>query len=119
MDKAKEIGTYETSILPYEDCCTVFLPKYPAINRDLAFVMNKEYLVSEIKARISTLAGDLLESIQIFDVYQGKGIEENKKSVAFSLVFRADDRTLNDQEINLIIEKIISEMSKIEITLRK
>ncbi|NLJ69949.1 MAG: phenylalanine--tRNA ligase subunit beta [Clostridiaceae bacterium] len=94
------------------------LPKYPSITRDLAFVMPQETLVSEIKTEIADLAGSLLESIQIFDVYQGEGIAEDKKSVAFSLVFRAAERTLSDQEINPIMQKIISKMTEKDIVLR-
>ncbi|HHT24602.1 MAG TPA: phenylalanine--tRNA ligase subunit beta [Clostridiaceae bacterium] len=94
------------------------LPKYPAINRDLAFVMPQENLVSEIETEIADLAGDLLESIKIFDVYQGEGIAEDKKSVAFSLVFRAAERTLSDQEINPIMQKIITKMAEKNIILR-
>lgn len=94
------------------------LPKYPAITRDLAFVMPRKDLVSEIKAEITDLAGTLLESINIFDVYQGKGIAEDKKSVAFSLVFRAAERTLSDQEINPIMQKIIDKMAEQDIILR-
>ena len=94
------------------------LPKYPAITRDLAFVMPQENLVSEIEGEIADLAGILLESINIFDVYQGEGIAEDKKSVAFSLVFRAADRTLSDQEINPIMQIIITKMAEKDIFLR-
>jgi len=94
------------------------LPKYPAITRDLSFVMPRENLVSEVEAEIVGLAGSLLESIRIFDVYQGQGIAEDKKSVAFSLVFRDAERTLSDREINPIMQKIIVNMAKRDILLR-
>ncbi|MGI6560165.1 MAG: phenylalanine--tRNA ligase subunit beta [Saccharofermentanales bacterium] len=94
------------------------LPKFPAITRDLAFVMDAKYLVAEIEKEITVLAGDLLESISIFDVYQGIGIEEGKKSVAFSLVFRDAKRTLSDADVNPIIEKIVAKMLEKDINLR-
>lgn len=94
------------------------LAKYPAITRDLAFVMDRDYLVAEIQEKIKEEAGSLLESIAIFDVYQGIGVAKDKKSVAFSLVFRSSDRTLNDEEINPIVENIIQKMADKDIVLR-
>lgn len=95
------------------------LPKFPAITRDLAFVMDESILVASLKKEITDLAGEFLEKIEIFDVYQGIGITEGKKSIAFSLSFRSPDRTLSDQDVNPRIEKIISAMSKKDIELRK
>ena len=94
------------------------LAKYPAITRDLAFVMDRDYLVAEIQEKIKEEAGSLLESIAIFDVYQGIGVAKDKKSVAFSLVFRSSDRTLNDEEVNPIVENIIQKMADKDIVLR-
>ncbi|NLJ94533.1 MAG: phenylalanine--tRNA ligase subunit beta [Clostridiaceae bacterium] len=95
------------------------LPKFPAIMRDLAFVMPETILVDNIKNEIANLAGQYLEQIEIFDVYQGKGIPEGMKSVAFSLTFRSADRTLKDQDITSSIENIISSLAKKDIELRK
>ncbi len=94
------------------------LPKFPSSSRDLAFVMEQSVLVGDIERAITLLAGDLLVNIRLFDVYQGKGVEEGKKSVAFSLVFRSPERTLSDQDVNPIIEKIIVAMRKKGIELR-
>lgn len=94
------------------------LPKFPAVTRDLAFVMDRDYLVSGVQEDIQETAGELLEKISIFDVYQGKGIPEDKKSIAFSLSFRSADRTLNDKEVNPLVEKIINKMKQKNIVLR-
>ncbi len=94
------------------------LPKFPAITRDLAFVVDKDILVTDIEEKISDIAKVLLEKIDIFDVYQGKGIAEDKKSVAFSLVFRSPERTLNDQDVNPLVDKIIAALEALHIYLR-
>jgi len=62
--------------------------------------------------------GKNLEKLELFDVYEGKGIPEGKKSVAFSLTFRAPDRTLSDEEVNKVLADIINELSKIGANLR-
>lgn len=82
------------------------LPKYPSVERDIAIVVPQNVLSAEINKAIRKNAGSLLESINLFDVYQGEQIEKGYKSMAFALKFQALDRTLKDEEVNSIHEKI-------------
>ena len=92
--------------------------KYPAVNRDLSLVMKKEVFVGSLEKVMKEKGGKLLESIQLFDVYEGSQIEEGYKSVAFSLVFRSPERSLEAAEINKIVEKILKELEKMGVELR-
>lgn len=92
--------------------------KYPAITRDIAMVMKKEILVGDIEKVFEKRGGKLLESFELFDIYEGSQIKEGHKSVAYSLVFRAADRTLEDKEIKSAMDKILAELSTMEIELR-
>ncbi len=83
------------------------LPKFPATARDLAFVCKKELTVGAMEKVIREKGGKILESVALFDIYEGKQIAGGMKSVAFSLTFRADDRTLSDEEIDQKISKMI------------
>ncbi|MGB9976676.1 phenylalanine--tRNA ligase subunit beta [Thermovenabulum sp.] len=83
------------------------LPKFPPADRDLAFVLEENIEVADVIELIKETAGPLLENIEIFDIYRGEKIPEGKKSVAFSLLFRSYERTLRDEEINEIQDKII------------
>ena len=71
----------------------------PVVKEDFAFVVSKEVTELEMTETIEKSAGELLESVRLFDVYEGSNIAEGKKSMAFSLRFRAPDRTLNSEEI--------------------
>ncbi len=82
------------------------LPKYPAVERDMAVVVDSGTTAAELESCIKKAGGKLLKSTVLFDVYEGKQIEQGKKSMAFSLVFRADDRTLKDEDVNTVIGKI-------------
>lgn len=82
------------------------LPKFPAVDRDLAIVVSRGVAAAEINRLIRKKAGELLESISLFDVYQGEQIKEGYKSMAFSLRFQAPDRTLTDEEVNSVIEQV-------------
>ena len=86
------------------------LPKYPSVYRDMAFVLDEDVLMSSVKDIATSISDELLEDFQVFDIYTGDQIEDGKKSIAFSLVFRAQDRTLVDSEINEITEKIIEKL---------
>lgn len=83
------------------------LPKYPAVERDMALLIPKDVLVSEIENLIRQKGGKLIENIKLFDVYEGKQIPEGKKSVAYSIVYRAEDRTLKDEEVNEVHNQIV------------
>lgn len=94
--------------------------KYPSVKKDLAIVVDKNVTSQEIAVVIKKFGGSLLNKIEVFDVYEGKGIPENKKSIAYSLIFEKLDRTLTDEEINSAMEKIIQGLeSKLKAELRK
>ena len=86
--------------------------KFPSIKKDLAVVVDKEITSEQIGTWIKKAAGSSLSNIDVFDVYTGKGIEENKKSIAYSLTFEKMDRTLTDEEINESLEKIVEVLEK-------
>lgn len=88
------------------------LPKYPATQRDLAFLADDTVLASQIENAIKKKSGNIFESVTLFDVYKGNQIPENKKSMAYSVVFRDENKTLTDEDINPIIESILKELSE-------
>ena len=88
------------------------ISKFPSIKKDLAVVVDRDITSEEIAILIKKAAGSSLSKIEVFDVYTGKGIEENKKSIAYSLTFEKMDRTLTDEEINASLDKIIEMLSK-------
>lgn len=94
------------------------LPKFPAVMRDLALVCDEDMPVGLVQKMIKESAGEYLESIELFDIYKGKQIAENKKSVAFNLTLRSNKSTLTDEESDKIVGKIISELAKINVHLR-
>lgn len=88
------------------------LPKYPAITRDISMVIKDTVFVKDIEKVISENGGKLIESIKLFDVYQGSQIEKGFKSVSYSITFRAADRTLVDDDVNPAMKKILSALEK-------
>ena len=84
------------------------LPRYPAVTRDLALVVEESVMVGEMMDLVRDAAGDLLESVRIFDIYRGTQLRPGKKSVAFSMVFRSAERTLTDDDVNPVIDQILS-----------
>lgn len=88
------------------------ISKFPNIKKDLSIVVDKKMSAQEIGMKIKKLAGSLLESSEVFDVYTGTGIEEDKKSISFALTFGKGDRTLTDDEINEVMNKIIAGLEK-------
>lgn len=95
------------------------ISKFPSVKKDLAVVVDKNVASGDIAQVIKKAAGSLLLGTKVFDVYTGTGLEENKKSIAYSLEFGANDRTLTDEEINQVLEKIIANLEKQGATLRK
>ncbi len=95
------------------------ISKFPTVKKDLALLVNKDMTSKEVEMLIKKKAGKLLLDINVFDVYEGKNIDETKRSVAYSLTFGANDRTLSDDEINEIMNKVIVELEKTGIELRK
>ena len=88
------------------------ISKYPSISKDLAIVVDKKISADEIGKLIKKAAGSLLTNTEIFDVYEGVGIPKDKRSIAYSLSFGATDRTLTDEEINSIMNKVIEALNK-------
>ena len=88
------------------------LPKYPAVTRDLALVCDEETPVAALEEVIEAAGGKLLRSVRLFDIYRGKGIDSGKKSVAFSLELRADDRTLTDADSEGVVSKVLAALSE-------
>lgn len=88
------------------------LPKYPAVTRDIAMLVDEDVLVKQIEKLIRSNAGDILEEIKLFDVYKGKQVPEGKKSVAYSLTFRASDRTLTDEEVGKSMSRILGALAE-------
>ena len=88
------------------------LPKFPAVTRDIAMLVNKEVPVADIEEIITKASGKLLDTIKLFDIYEGSQIPEGKKSVAYAISFRAQDRNLTNEEINVIFEKILKKLEE-------
>ena len=84
------------------------LPKYPTVSRDLAVVCDEALTVAQVEAVISSAAGKLLRGIKLFDIYRGTGVAEGKKSLAFSMELRADDRTLTDTDFETVTTKVLT-----------
>ena len=86
--------------------------RFPLAQRDLSFVVDEEITSSSITNEILTKAGSDLKEINLLDIYTGKGISKGKKSLTYSLNWQAKNRTLTDDEIDKIIERIVSFLSK-------
>lgn len=89
-----------------------FLPRYPAIRRDMALVVDEAVAAGDLLETIRATAGEWLETLEIFDVYQGEHIDAGKKSIAFSLVYRHSDRTLLDDEVQATQERILQALQQ-------
>ena len=86
------------------------VPKYPAVERDIAMVIDEKVEVGEIEKAIQRKAKKILEEAVLFDVYRHDKLGLKKKSVAYALRFRSKDRTLTDEEINKTMDEIIKEL---------
>ena len=94
------------------------IAKYPAVSRDLSMVVPKNILVGQIEEMIVQRGGKILESYNLFDIYEGSQILEGYKSVAYSITFRAKDHTLEEKEINGAMNKILNGLKSMGIELR-
>jgi len=88
------------------------LPKYPSVTRDLSLICEEAVTVAEIENVITTAAGKLLRGVKLFDIYRGVGVPEGKKSMAFSLELRADDRTLTDTDSETVVTKVLTALKE-------
>ncbi len=95
------------------------IAKYPAVTRDISMVVPREILVGEIEKMIAQRGGKILESYQLFDLYEGEQIKAGYKSVAYSIVFRALDRTLEESDITAAMKKILNGLESMGIELRQ
>ncbi|MCI8956878.1 MAG: phenylalanine--tRNA ligase subunit beta [Eubacterium sp.] len=94
------------------------IAKFPAVSRDISMVVPKEIPVGEIEAVIEQRGGKILESYQLFDIYEGDQIEKGFKSVAYNIVFRAKDRTLEESDVSGAMKKILNGLEGLGIQLR-
>ena len=86
--------------------------KYPSISKDMGFILDKDIKAGDVLLTIKKTGGKILKSVDVFDVYTGENVDADKKSVAFSLVFEDNNKTLNDEEVMVIFNKIIEKVEK-------
>ncbi len=104
IEKLVELTNFNISYKP--------LPKYPNIQRDISMLVKDEINVKEIEKIIKNKGGKLLENVKLFDVYKGEQIEKGYKSVAYSILFRSNEKTLTDEEVNGPMKKILKELEE-------
>ena len=93
--------------------------RYPAVLQDIAVVVNESVPASEVQALIEQTGGRLLRDVRLFDLYRGDQVGVGKKSLAYTLTFQADDRTLTDKDANKMRDKIVRRLnSQLDATLR-
>ena len=95
------------------------IAKFPAVSRDISMVVPKNILAGQIEHIIAQRGGKILESYELFDIYEGSQIQEGYKSMAYSVTFRAKDRTLEDADVNAAMKKILNGLEGLGIELRK
>ncbi len=95
------------------------LARFPAVTRDLSLVVPKDILAGRIEDMFIQRGGKLLESCELFDVYEGSQIREGYKALAYTLTFRAKDRTLGENDINAVMKKIMNGLDRMGVTLRQ
>ncbi len=110
--EGKRVQIAELSLSELAQCqrpvgAVVALPRFPAVSRDIALVMNEGTGVGPVMGCIQKAAGELLEDVRLFDIYRGAQLGQDKKSVAFALSFRASDRTLTEDEINTAMKRVL------------
>ena len=93
--------------------------KYPAVSRDISMVVPKSVLAGEIEAVIAQRGGKILEDYRLFDIYEGSQIKDGFKSLAYSITFRAQDRTLEEADVAAVMKKILNGLESMGIELRK
>ena len=111
MPKIVELATFDRK---YQG-----LAKYPAVTRDISMVMPKEILVGQVEEIIEDKGGVYLESYELFDIYEGEQIKKGFKSVAYSIVFRAKDKTLEEADVTVSMNRILKALEELGIELRQ
>ena len=109
------------AIMPYASFDRKFegLAKFPAVTRDISMVVPSELQVGKIEEILTQRGGKILESFSLFDLYEGDQIQKGFKSVAYSLSFRAKDKTLDDTEVSGAMKKILNGLEGLGIQLRQ
>ena len=107
-----EVNFTALSALRLPDATYVPLPKYPSVTRDLSVICDEAVTVAQAEDVITAAAGKLLRSVRLFDIYRGAGVPEGKKSMAFSMTLRADDRTLTDSDSEGVMTKVLSALQE-------
>ena len=107
-----ELNFTQLAALQLPEATYVPLPKYPSVNRDLSVVCDEAITVAQVEDVIASAAGKLLRDVKLFDIYRGTGITEGKKSLAFSMELRADDRTLTDSDCEQVTGKVLTALEK-------
>ena len=114
-----EINFTKLFDLQLPDATYTPLPKYPTVTRDLALICDEAVTVAQAEEVMTVAAGKLLRGIRLFDIYRGTGVPDGKKSMAFSLLLRADDRTLTDTDSEGVVSKVLAAVQeKLGATLR-
>ncbi|MBR2894608.1 MAG: phenylalanine--tRNA ligase subunit beta [Oscillospiraceae bacterium] len=112
-----ELNVTALSVARGEEAQYTPLPKYPAVTRDIAVVCKREITVGELESCIRKAGRKLLRGVELFDIYQGKGIAEDSKSVAFSLTLRSDERSMvaaeADEEVQTILDALKNELGAV------
>ena len=98
VDAAVDVVTYQE------------VPRLPGVHLDLALVVDEGVAAEDVLGLIREAGGELLESAQVFDVYTGEGIPEGRKSLAFALTYRSAERTLTDDEVNGVHERVVEQV---------
>jgi len=91
---------------------TSALPRFPAVERDVAVVVDRDFTSQQIVSWIQNLGEPLIEHVEVFDQYLGAPIPEGKKSLAYKVSYRAEDRTLTDSEINDLHQSLVDRLGK-------
>ena len=107
-----ELNFSQMMQLQLPDATYTPLPKYPTVSRDLALVCDEAITVAQAEDVITAAAGKLLRNVKLFDIYRGVGVAEGKKSMAFSLELRADDRTLTDTDSEAVVNKVLEALKE-------
>ena len=94
------------------------IAKFPSVVRDISLVMDKSLTAGEIEKIIRSESGAILESLELFDIYEGERIGADKKSMAYSITFRNKEKTLEESEISAVMDKILKGLQAIGAVLR-
>jgi phenylalanyl-tRNA synthetase beta chain len=87
------------------------IPRFPAVELDIALVVPEDVTAERVEQAIRSAGGKLLEGIRLFDVYRGAGVAEGRKSLAFALTYRSPERTLTDEEVAAVHQKLLRKVT--------